>query len=399
MENRFFHLVNGYIQHIINGFSYRDQNTWVFGEWFGDKCCDNSFYLANYIAREHPNINIFWISKAGVDTSGLHKTISVVEMDSEQSIKVLKSSSVAIMNQGFIDFSSKGTDYFRNCITLNLWHGLMWKKINMDIRKQGTFARIFHKLSSRVDSANYYLVSSKEVGKHIHTAFLKNEKSFVFAGYPRNTVFYNRQLIDIYRSKLYSILNLPVNSKIITYMPTFRDNIDYVFSFMELIHDNELNALLKQYNAFIVEKSHFISAERFGNKSVGDNNTNIRVINDIGATELLAATDILITDYSSCFFDFLILDRPIIHYIYDYDYYVNSDRGVYYTKEEIACGIIPQTKSELLKAIEEYLVNPNLDHDLRLKQRNLFWEYDSEDSCERIYHSIRIIQGLEGDSK
>ena len=51
----------------------------------------------------------------------------------------------------------------------------------------------------------------------------------------------------------------------------------------------------------------------------------------------MAASDILVTDYSSCFFDFLILDRPIIHFLYDYDYYKEKDRGLYYEKEGVIC--------------------------------------------------------------
>ena len=57
----------------------------------------------------------------------------------------------------------------------------------------------------------------------------------------------------------------------------------------------------------------------------------------------LAAADMLITDYSSCFFDYLITNRPIIHYLYDYDYYVKEDRGVYYDVMDVVAGDTPKT--------------------------------------------------------
>ena len=96
----------------------------------------------------------------------------------------------------------------------------------------------------------------------------------------------------------------------------------------------------------------------------------------------------LITDYSSCFFDYLILDRPIIHYLYDYNYYANDDRGLYFDKSEVICGQVIESPDDLYDAIVENINNPLLYQELRRERLNTFMEYESPDSCEIIRKRI-----------
>lgn len=102
----------------------------------------------------------------------------------------------------------------------------------------------------------------------------------------------------------------------------------------------------------------------------------------------MAASDMLVTDYSSCFFDYLLLDRPIIHYLYDYDFYKDKDRGLYYGKEEVVCGPAPETVPELVAAIREGIENPGLHRALRQARMRRFMTYEGPDSCERILQEI-----------
>src|SRR5699024_12832093 len=69
--------------------------------------------------------------------------------------------------------------------------------------------------------------------------------------------------------------------------------------------------------------------------------------------ELLGVVDILITDYSSVFFDFLVTNRPIVNYLYDYDSF-EEERGLSFGTEELP-GETVRTSEETLKAAEKYL--------------------------------------------
>ena len=400
--NKIKNLIKGYYILLAKWNHHRNSNIWIFGEWFGKKCSDNCLYLANYISEKHPDIKVYWVIEGATNTDLLSNNIHVIGMDSAESRNIFSQAGVIVMNQEFTDFSKSGYNLFGGAITINLWHGLMWKKIGFDIRKKhGFFATFYHRIEKKIENADYWLVPSEEAKKHFQTAFLIDDKHSIKCGYPRNQIFYDDAFLQKIRKQTEQLVFEETNEnihveKILAYMPTFRDNTDEVFSFSAISEDTRLRDLLEKHHAVIIEKSHFVSSIR--KKSSGEVKQNGRIlfVDSIQATELLASSDLLITDYSSCFFDFLLLDRPIIHYIYDYDYYVNNDRVIYYKKEEIACGKTPMNVEELLDALEEYLIDPTEDHELRDRQRRLFWEYDSKDTCERIYQEIdRICQGRE----
>ena len=136
-----------------------------------------------------------------------------------------------------------------------------------------------------------------------------------------------------------------------------------------------------------MQKAHFVSQNKDWKL---DCTSSGRIIdgNNLVTQTLLAASDVLITDYSSCFFDFLLLDRPIIHYLYDYDYYANKDRGLYYSYDEVNCGDVIFDEEHLLLSIEEALEHPDKDANLRKERRGRFQTYESEDSCKIITDEI-----------
>lgn len=73
---------------------------------------------------------------------------------------------------------------------------------------------------------------------------------------------------------------------------------------------------------------------------------------DIDINDLFYAAALLITDYSSCFYEFTLLKKPVLFYVYDEDYYAAS-RGVQRSLEELAPGRLCHSFDELVRAIEE----------------------------------------------
>jgi len=373
----------------------RDPKVWIFGEWFGQRCCDNSMYLANYVAENRPEIAVYWSAKKDSDLSGLDRRIRVLEFNTEEAVTVYKKASVVFMNQGFQDFSEEGFNYFGGALTVNLWHGVMWKHIGHDGSKQfGTLYKLYTKANDVVFGAYAYVATSENYAKVCKTAFGARPEQIIRAGSPRNTIFYHPEQLNISRHNVLEILsqdsgmNWPEETKIITYMPTFRDKVENSFSFEELTNNEIFMRWLEYNNAVIIQKAHFISQKRHDMDGMKVHKR-IFSFNNVAAQVLLAATDLLITDYSSCFFDYLILDRPIIHFIYDYEYYVNHDRGVYYTKEQVCCGDIAMVKEELPGLIIQNFENPMKEHDLRMRRRKEFMTYDTPDTCEVIYRAVQ----------
>jgi len=181
--------------------------------------------------------------------------------------------------------------------------------------------------------------------------------------------------------------------RIVVYMPTFRNSPNAgrqntSFSFFHLSGNESFLQYIEQNNIIIVEKAHHVCQVR---DELGNNRASDRIVylKDVSAQELLCSADLLVTDYSGAFFDFLILDRPIIHFLYDYDYYRTKDRGLYYDKEEVLAGEEATDQEQLIQAIKKNMEHPELYSERRKMIRDTYLEYDSAQSCENLYHEIK----------
>lgn len=374
---------------IVSQFYKKDKNLWLFGEWFGNKCCDNSLYLANYIAQNHKGIKLVWAANKNADLSLLDKRVKVIDREASSSIKVYKKAGVVLMNQGIADFADDPYNYFSGAITVNLWHGVPWKKIFLDSSKNSSFVgKIVDRIAMSLTRSKYYLALSDNFANIIKRSTKVKDKAIIRTGYPRNSIFYDANQMREAKKRIVDQIkknggNISDNTRIIAYMPTFRDSGSKTFSFNEL--DDSFYDYLCANDILIVEKCHYADV----NKSTVQSNDVIINMPDCNAQELLAASDMLITDYSSCFFDYLVLDRPIIHYIYDYDYYSTKDRGVYYDKNDVVCGDTPDTPEALIESIKNNLDYPMNNKELRQKRRKKYITYESYDSCKIIYEFIK----------
>src|SRR5699024_4084973 len=115
---------------------------------------------------------------------------------------------------------------------------------------------------------------------------------------------------------------------------------------------------------------------------------------------LLAITDVLITDYSSIFFDFLVTDRPIVHYVYDYEEY-SADRGLNLTKDELP-GVVTSTSDQLIDAVSRLLSDKH-DRSRRYPEHvDRFNPHDCGDSTRRVidwfFHDradqVQVLEGM-----
>lgn len=385
MKNKIVKLLKNIYYRKLSKNIEKDKNVWVFAEWSGKRCIDNSAYLANYVANSNL-ISTIWITNRNVNTEILDNKIKIVYKDTKEAIQILKKARVVVVSSGIADVCTDEIKYFNGAFYVNLWHGVPWKKIFFDSNKnKNVFNNILYIFRYKYFSSDLYLSLSEKFSNILINSLFIKENRIINAGYPRNNIFYSKSKVDSCREKIIKSLGLDKKDKIISYLPTFRDKNSNSFDF-SLLNNSKLVNILNMHNAVIIQKKHFVNSEQ---PFEGDNSKYIiNLESNYSSQELLAASDMLITDYSSCFFDYLLLDRPIIHYLYDYDYYKNEDRGLYYSKEEVACGDCPETIDELLNAIEDNLNNPNKYKELRRKRKEEYMTYESEDSCRIIYEEI-----------
>lgn len=358
----------------------RDPKTWVFGEWFGKRAGDNSTYLANDLAENHPELELYWLSAPQCDTSALDKRIHVLDYGSGDAIAVSKRAAVAVMGEGIGDLNPEIINYFGNAVKVNLWHGMMWKKVGKDAEKNRANP-IVEAMREQMFHYDLFIATSEEYADHIRTGFGMKDEELIRAGQPRNSLFFQPEKTEECRKKLTERLKIP-EGRFFCYLPTFRDAQTKPFSFTEIRDEGFLN-WLKENELYIIQKAHAADKNSFE-----PGNGHIIAMSNIPAQELMAASEMLITDYSSCFFDYLLLDRPIVHYLYDYDHFRTKDRGVYYNKEEVTCGTVAETEEELIRAIRENYENPKACHALRKERREKFMTYESPDNCRKITERI-----------
>ena len=355
----------------------KKKNRWVFGAWFGTAVSDNTKALYDYVAAEHPEIERIWVAREPEKVK-LPGCI-VIKRNSLKSLPYLLTARVAVMNQGFGDLAA--VNLLGGVFRTQLWHGVAWKKIGRDAYPalKGLEARGF----SLENTYDLYIAPSRRYAESVKSAFGAKEEEILLCGQPRNEGLFSPAFLAESRRGVEEALGVR-GKRLIVYMPTFRDKTAEVFSFHTLEGDPRFQALAKKYNFVVVEKLHFKS----GQQQEGE--TGERLVYGLpgaDAAQLLGAADLLVTDYSSCFFDYLITDRPIIHYAYDYDYYKNKDRGLYYDIDEVAAGTVAGDTAELLKALEANLAGDPC-RERRAEIRERFITFESADNSRRIFEAI-----------
>ena len=167
-------------------------------------------------------------------------------------------------------------------------------------------------------------------------------------------------------------------------MPTFRDKTSEVFSFCDPEIATSIGKIAEENNFMLIEKAHAKSGYK---QEINLASNHIYRMPTEDAQVLLGGADVLITDYSSCFFDFMIREKPIIHYVYDFEYYKNKDRGLYYDIDEVACGSVTYNIDDLLSAIEMNLFE-DVEQKNRRKMKNKFVTFESPSNCKKIVDRI-----------
>jgi len=164
-------------------------------------------------------------------------------------------------------------------------------------------------------------------------------------------------------------------------MPTYRDRENTLALDLKLLED-----FLKLHEVTLYIKLHpFVQ-----NDIDTSNYSHIFLINqDENLYEILLDFDILVSDYSSIMYDFLLLDRAMIAYCYDLEAYKNSRDGFLVDFERYTPAPIVKTQNELLKEIENILNNHDNFKKKRKKLREVFFDFVDNKSSFRIVEFLK----------
>ena len=383
----------------------KNKNIWLFGSGSGRDFSDNSKYLYLYVKTSHPEIRPIWLSQNHLVVKELiEKGYEAYSTYSLRGFIYSLKAECVFMSSGILDINP--ITRWR-AIKIQLWHGIPLKKIGNDtdlkskqsykdtnvlIRQANYFARQITSYEERC--FDYIVACSQEQRDKLSSAFKIDLNKVMITGYPRNDALFN---CESHMGKSIDYLN-DIRKKIafkrlIVYLPTFRDSKigneglfeKYGFSFQEI------EKALKKLDAILIMKAH-----RLDNDILQTNNIRSSRIYNPSHSELsdiypvLKEANILITDYSSVYFDFLLLNRPIIFTPFDLNEYVKNDRELYYEYDEVTPGPKANNWAEVLLALQQ-----EIDKDNWKAQRNLilkrFHKYKDGMSSERVFNSVQNI--------
>ena len=242
---------------------------------------------------------------------------------------------------------------------LATWHGTPLKRLGLDIGNIHSGSPRIKKTYVKNAREWNYLVSPNRYTSEILRSAFAYEGEILEEGYPRNDILYNagKETVD----KIKSDLNLTKDKKVILYAPTWRDDDfydlgEYKFN-LKLDLDRLKDELEEEY--IILIRTHYFIADKLDLSDYEGFAMDVSKYDDIA--ELYLISDILITDYSSVFFDFANLKRPILFFTYDLDKYEHVLRGFYIDIHKEVPGPLLFTTEEVIdsiknvdKVVEEY---------------------------------------------
>lgn len=191
-----------------------------------------------------------------------------------------------------------------------------------------------------------------------------------------------------------------IKSRQILFMPTFRKymhfmsdkefiNSDYYKCVNGLINNSKLINLLEINDLSLVFYIHYEFQKYI---HLFENNSSRIIIaksDKYDVQELLINSCLLITDYSSVFFDFAYMEKPIIYYQFDYNEYrkLHYEEG-YFSYEKDGFGPVVYKENDVIKYIKLNIKNDfNIDKKTKNKVDSFFSFHDNN-NCERIYEEI-----------
>lgn len=288
-------------------------------------------------------------------------------------------------NQGFPQQLHKP----RHTTYLQTWHGSAYKRMGFDetrVRLQNAPGR--ERLQRAVDRFDHFLVRSEHDVNTLARAYRLPEERLLRTGYPRNDALIAERTRSetegrLPRPPLAGALGLDDHKKTVLYAPTFRGGPGKQRRARLLLDVREFAERFGDTHTLLV-RAHYLESARLPLCPPG---TVVDVSRHHDVSELLALTDVLITDYSSIMFDFALLDRPVVLYAPDLEAYA-AERGSYFDLREEAPGPVTATQEELFAALAELKKSDTRYADRRRAFVRRFGPYDRGDAARRIVAAV-----------
>jgi CDP-glycerol glycerophosphotransferase (TagB/SpsB family) len=275
-------------------------------------------------------------------------------------------------------------------VLINAWHGVPLKA--MFFADKDTGLNDLRMVKSIAKNTNIFITASKLEAALISECFLINPKKVHYLGHPRNDVL----LINRDKKAIMEIIAaVPAYEKVILYSPTYRrDGAATLFPFTDF-DIAKLKAFLEEENIILLVRRHLIEKQPKDEVSCDRIiHFGFDVCSDINP--VLPDIDLLITDYSSIYIDYLLLNRPCIFIPYDIKSY-EERRGLLLDDYDFwTPGYKVQTFEEFVSAIKSCLFEDDIFAEEREQICRQFNFYQTDNSCDKILNILETWKNSKG---
>nr|WP_279380761.1 CDP-glycerol glycerophosphotransferase family protein [Mobilitalea sibirica] len=321
------------------------KENWVICEsFFGKSYSDSPKYIYEYLCKNYP---------------GKYRFIWVVNKRTKIPYGPTKVKRFSIRYSYYMArckyniFNVRQPEWFKKRagnVFLETWHGTPLKKLVFDQEEvmgaSPLYKAQFYKQSRVWD----YLVSANRFSSEVFKSAFLFDKEMLEYGYPRNDILHSPDKEEL-AAAIKKKLGIPEGKKTILYAPTWRDDEYYGRGEYKFALKLDLRLLKKELGDgyAVLLRTHYFIADALDVTGLEGFAYNVSKYDDI--SELYLISDMLITDYSSVFFDYANLKRPILFYTYDLDKYRDMLRGFYMNIETEVPGPLLYTSEEVVEAI------------------------------------------------
>lgn len=372
---------------------YKVDDKTVFFETFNGRnyaCSPKAIYEKMLEMKEFKDYKFIW---AFIDLEQHEvkkdRRLLLVKQNSKDYFRALSSAKYWIVNS-ILEESIKKK---KSQVYVQCWHGTPLKRLRYDIEVEGSVMNTISEIRKRNDidavRFDYFISPSKFCTKVFTSAFnlkkLGKESILIEKGYPRNDSLFHYTEKEILNLK--KKFGIKQDKKVILYAPTFRDNqhtsgVGYTYE-LGIDFDRLQKKFGKDY--ILLFRTHYFVAKQLDLSQYNGFIIDVSLVDDVN--ELYMVSDVIMTDYSSVFFDFANLKRPMLFYMYDLELYKGKLRDFYIDLDELP-GPITQTQEEL-ESVLENIESISKDYKEKYEEFNKKYNYlDDGNASSRVIKEI-----------
>ena len=358
---------------------YGNKTIYLFSER-GTDARDNAYHLYKFFREKHPELNAYYvITKNSADREKIEQYGNIVNYRSIKHYLLFIVSKYKISTH-IMGFSPNFYFYTK-----------MAKKLKLRGYK------IF--LQHGVTTSNLKALYKSEKLLDVFICGAKPEYDFI----SKNFGYDNNELKYTGFSRYDSLYNIEPKNQILC-MPTWRryvtdnhgkfiKNSEYVTLWNSFLNNPRLIKALKENNLNLIFYPHYQFQKYLSAFSSSCSEVVIASFNDYDVQQLLKESKLLITDYSSVYFDFAYMKKPVVYYQFDKERFFGEhyDKG-YFDFENMGFGEVTNTENELIESTISYINNKFESSPEYLERCDAFFQLHDSQNCQRIFNVIEDLQ-------